>query len=166
MKFKTFFLSAVSGDLADIRKQYGSDPNAFWVAEIANGNAVGTIIGCVGLGALYPPKLSHVPETNICRLRNQDTTTKPDPATAELRRMVVSPFHQRHGVGTLLLTTVIAHARERGLSSILLSTSGYQTAAMQLYEHFGFIEQQRVEVRVRFLFIVSRAYLHFYGLKL
>lgn len=51
MKFKLFCISAVKGDLADIGKQYGSNPGAFWVAEVADGSAEGVIIGCVGLGA-------------------------------------------------------------------------------------------------------------------
>ena len=80
--------------------------------------------------------------------------------------MVVSPSYQRHGVGSLLLTTLIAHAQERGLSSIFLSTSMYQKAAMQMYEQFGFVEQKKVVVNMRFLFIFTKAYLHFYGLKL
>jgi hypothetical protein len=50
-KFKLFCLSAVEGDLVDIGKQYGLSPGGFWVAEVADGSAAGTIIGCVGLGA-------------------------------------------------------------------------------------------------------------------
>lgn len=162
MRFQAFFQSAVKGDLADIGKQYGSDTNAFWVVEVADGRAVGKIIGCVGLGTFFLAKS----KTNAQLTLNSDSSTNPDPTTAELRRMVVAPSYQRRGVGSLLLTTVIAHAREHGLSTVFLSTSMYQKAAMQLYEQFGFVEEKKMERTVKFLFIVSKAYLHFYGLKI
>lgn len=46
-------MSAVTGDMADIGKQYGTPPSAFWIAEIAAGSQAGTIIGCVGLGMYF-----------------------------------------------------------------------------------------------------------------
>jgi len=143
-KFKIYCESAVKGDLADIEKHYGTKPSAFWVAEIARGSAAGKIIGCVGL----------------------DPSTQPNSTAAELRRMVVSPSYQRRGVGSILLANLITHAREGGLSTIVLSTSMFQKAAMQMYEHFGFIEERKVQVTVKFLFIVSKAYLYFYTLKI
>jgi len=152
-RFNNFCQSAVKGDLADIAKRYGSEdeetanppnPNGFWVAEIANGSKAGTIIGCIGL----------------------DSSTKPDPSTIELLRLSVSPLYRQCGVGSSLVTTAIAHARERGFSSLFLSTSSYQTSAMRLYEKFGFVEEKKMEVKVRYLIIVSKAYLHFFRLKL
>lgn len=80
--------------------------------------------------------------------------------------MVVLPAYQGRGVGTLLMNTLIAHAREQGLSAISVSTSMYQTVAMRMYERHGFVEQKKVQVRVRYLFIISKAYLHFYKLTL
>ncbi|KJA24257.1 hypothetical protein HYPSUDRAFT_136526, partial [Hypholoma sublateritium FD-334 SS-4] len=143
-KFQQFCLAAITGDMADIGKHYGTPPSAFWIAEIVAGSQAGTIIGCVGL----------------------DSSTNPDATAAELCRMAVLPAYQGRGVGTLLLNTLIANAREQGLSAISLSTTMYQTVAMGLYEHVGFVEQKRVEVRVRYLFIKSKAYLVFYKLAL
>jgi len=146
--FANYVKSAVDGDLSNITKHYRlqdpTNPGGFWVAEIADGSAAGRVIGCVGL----------------------DSSTNPDPSTAELRHMVVSPSSQQHGAGSLLLKNLIEHAKVRGLSTVFLSTSMYQTVAMRFYEQFGFFEEKRVAVRLRFLFIVNKGYLYFYKLKL
>ncbi|KAF8868406.1 hypothetical protein CPB84DRAFT_1636078, partial [Gymnopilus junonius] len=91
--FGNFYQAAMEQDLSDIGKHYGSEPSAFWVAEVATGSETGTVIGCVGL----------------------DASTTQDSTTVEIRRMVVSPKYQRHGVGSLLLTTAIEHARSHEL---------------------------------------------------
>ncbi|KAJ3508493.1 hypothetical protein NLJ89_g5722 [Agrocybe chaxingu] len=151
-KFKAFCQAAVDGDLSDIGKSYSAvlpdssklDSSGFWVAEVADGAEVGKIIGAVGLAS----------------------STNTDPTTAELRRLVVSPSYQGHGVGSLLVNTLLEHARTRGLTSVFLSTSMYQRPAMQLYEHLGFVLDRKVAVQVKILFIVNTAYLHFYKIKL
>ncbi|PPQ96667.1 hypothetical protein CVT26_010292 [Gymnopilus dilepis] len=143
-RFRNFYQSALQQDLADIGRHYTPEPSAFWVAEIERGKDAGKIIGCVGL----------------------DASTTPDPSTVEIRRMVVSPKYQRHGVGSRLLNTAIDHTRAHGLSRINLSTSMYQEPAIRLYESFGFVEERKVEVVVKFLFIVSKASLNFYSLVL
>ncbi|KAF8172436.1 acyl-CoA N-acyltransferase [Pholiota molesta] len=143
-KFKTFCQEAVRTDLADIKKHYGTSPSGFWVAEIAEGSLAGTIIGCVGL----------------------DSTANEDPSTAELQRMVVDPMYQNHGVGRLLMTTLVEHAKASGLSTISLSTSMYQPGAMCMYERFGFIKGKRVWVTVKFIFTIDKAYLQFFTLNL
>lgn len=59
-QFSIFTVPIVKGDFADIRTHYGPGPSAFWVAEVTNGSAAGTIIGFVGLGVLPSPKLSNI----------------------------------------------------------------------------------------------------------
>ncbi len=46
-------------------------------------------------------------------------------------------FHRR-GVGSRLLTELIAHARRNGLRSLLANISGDQTPSIRLHEKFGF----------------------------
>ncbi|CAA7268934.1 unnamed protein product [Cyclocybe aegerita] len=151
-KFKTFCQAAVDGDLADIGKNYSALPSdgfevhssRFWVVEVVEGDETGKIVGAVGL----------------------DSSTNPDPKSAELRRMVVSPAYQQQGVGSLLVKTLLEYARMHGLTSVFLSTSMYQMPAMQLYERLGFVLDKKVEVQVKILFIVNKAYLHFYKIEL
>jgi ribosomal protein S18 acetylase RimI-like enzyme len=55
--------------------------------------------------------------------------------------MVVSDTHRRLGIGAALLHTLIAHAREQGLSSVFLTTMSFQIPAMRMYEKVGFVVQ-------------------------
>ncbi|KDR76846.1 hypothetical protein GALMADRAFT_247155 [Galerina marginata CBS 339.88] len=161
-RYKMHFDTAPKGDMAEPGKHYwginGSvtegakvdNPNGFWVAEIANGKDEGKIVGCVGL----------------------DVSTNPDPTSAELRRMVVSPDYQRLGIGSRLLEHLLAHARAfhdahpGKLESIWLSTSMYQMQAMKLYERYGFSEGPKKVIGLKYLFITDKASLHFFKLKL
>jgi len=86
--------------------------------------------------------------------------------------MVVSPEYQRHGIGSRLVQHLLAHARAycdahpEKLESIWLSTSMYQMQAMKLYERYGFLEEQKKVIGLKYLFITDRASLHFFKLKL
>ncbi|KIJ94013.1 hypothetical protein K443DRAFT_111193 [Laccaria amethystina LaAM-08-1] len=128
--------NSLRADLADIGKHYcvsesegtrdaQSSASCFWVVE-AYSDETGycEIVGTVGL----------------------DSSTKDDQNTAELRRMAVSPHHRRLGIGQLLAITLIAHARERGLASVFLTTTSYQAPAIRLYERMGWVVQRRTAV--------------------
>ncbi|KAJ7724352.1 hypothetical protein B0H16DRAFT_323876 [Mycena metata] len=58
--------------------------------------------------------------------------------TAEIRRMLVSEKHCRHGLASRLILETIRHAETMpGVESIQLSTSEFQSGARRLYEGFG-----------------------------
>ena len=59
-------------------------------------------------------------------------------ATAELKRMFVSPSSRGLGVGSLLLGAVEDRARELGIPVLRLETGLPQAAAIALYEKHGF----------------------------
>lgn len=80
--------------------------------------------------------------------------------------MVVDPMYQNHGVGRLLMTALVDHAKASGLSTISLSTSMYQPGAMHMYERFGFIKGEQVWVTVKFIFVIDKGYLQFFTLNL
>ncbi|KAF8888255.1 hypothetical protein BD779DRAFT_1800273 [Infundibulicybe gibba] len=110
--FMAHMNEGMKSDLADAAASYRLKPvagsscelepssrSAFWVAETSTSDGLGKeIVGCVGLD--YYTRYS-----------------KEDPTSVELRRMVVSPHHQRRGIGSKLLRTLIPYARKQGLRS-------------------------------------------------
>ncbi|EDR11068.1 uncharacterized protein LACBIDRAFT_315392 [Laccaria bicolor S238N-H82] len=134
--FVSYCENSLRADLVDIGKHYcvpesegtrnaPSSASSFWVVEAySDVTEYCEIVGTVGL----------------------DSSTNDDQTTAELRRMTVSPHHRRLGIGQLLLITLIAHARERGLSSVFLTTTNHQAPAIRLYERIGWVVQRRAAV--------------------
>lgn len=64
-----------------------------------------------------------------------------DAATAELKRVYVSPQGQGNGLGRVLVTALIDGARDVGYASIVLDTMHFLTPAIRLYLDLGFIER-------------------------
>lgn len=58
----------------------------------------------------------------------------------ELKQMHVAPDHQRQGYGQQILNTLQQRAREEGHTTLLLETTGLQSAAQHFYEANGFEE--------------------------
>ncbi|KAG5636258.1 hypothetical protein H0H81_008614 [Sphagnurus paluster] len=122
-------------DLADIAGHYGMEPvngsrkesapvgaSAFWVAECTSRDGRGVeIVGCIGLGA-------------IPHCGNKD---------GELRRMAVSPHCRRMGIASLLVQTLIDHAKANGVRTVLLSTTEYQRPAIRMYLKHGWVESHK-----------------------
>lgn len=59
-------------------------------------------------------------------------------ATAEVRRMYVSREHRRRGIAKIVLAHLIERAQSLGYARLVLETGYKQSAAMRLYESFGF----------------------------
>lgn len=64
--------------------------------------------------------------------------------TAEIQTLAVAPAHQRRGLGTLLLETLVAEAVGRGARELLLEARADNDAALTLYAKHGF---ERIAVR-------------------
>ena len=60
--------------------------------------------------------------------------------TIRLLRMRVAPEWQRRGIGSRLIETVVAWARDSGYRSVLLETTVEQEPAVALYRRHGFAE--------------------------
>lgn len=60
--------------------------------------------------------------------------------------MSVPTKHQRKGIASALVRHLIAHAREQGLKEIVLGTSEFQQAAIELYKRGGFEEGEWFQV--------------------
>lgn len=56
----------------------------------------------------------------------------------EVKRMYVRPVYRGLGLGKAMLNRLAEYARERQVSVLRLETGIYQTAAIGLYEGFGF----------------------------
>ncbi|HUP19255.1 MAG TPA: GNAT family N-acetyltransferase [Gemmatimonadota bacterium] len=98
-------------DLADVEAAYRGGGGEFWVVEDGTGRIVGTC-------GLWP-----VPG---------------DAARCELRKMYLDPSLRGRGMGRQLLETALEHARAAGRTRVELETNHRMTAAMALYEAYGF----------------------------
>lgn len=61
-----------------------------------------------------------------------------DDASAEIKRMYVTPPSRGTGVATTLLRALEKEARERGFSRLLLETGSLLAAAIRFYEREGY----------------------------
>ncbi|KAJ8081920.1 hypothetical protein PM082_007766 [Marasmius tenuissimus] len=105
-------------------------PKGFWVAEIGD-----EVVGCLGL----------------------DISSVHGPPHGEMRRMVVSPYHRRHGIAQKLNQVFEAHARKYKLASIILTTTEFQPGPRVLYEKNGyFVDSTKLMpsglLKIRFYF--------------
>lgn len=57
---------------------------------------------------------------------------------ADLHRLVVSPRHRRHGIGTALVAAGLAAVRHAGARSVLLEVAIDNDPAIALYQRLGF----------------------------
>ena len=103
---------SMNPDLDDIAASYASA--VFLVAE-RGGRVVGT-------GALTPEPDGSAGPTRLGRIQ----------------RMSTAADHRRRGVGSAVLRTLLAHARERGYSAVILSTVERWDDAVAFYTAAGF----------------------------
>lgn len=58
---------------------------------------------------------------------------------AELLTLAIHPHHQRNGIGTQLLTRLMADLRENHIAHLFLEVAAANDSARKLYEKCGFI---------------------------
>lgn len=63
--------------------------------------------------------------------------------SGELKRFYVAPDHRGTGVGDVVITALIAHARGRDTKALRLETGDKQLAAITFYRRHGFVEIPR-----------------------
>lgn len=83
----------------------------------------------------------------------------PSEPVARMRHLVVEPAHRRKGVGSALLTSVAAWAREQGVSGILAETETNNHPAISFLQRHGFAfcgynDQLAVNQGIRLFFIL------------
>jgi GNAT superfamily N-acetyltransferase len=62
-----------------------------------------------------------------------------EPPLAHLIAVYVTPNWRRHGIGEAVSRAVVAWARERGASTVLLGVSDWNDGARRVYESIGFV---------------------------
>jgi RimJ/RimL family protein N-acetyltransferase len=55
--------------------------------------------------------------------------------------LMVAATHRRRGIGTALLEAAVDWARDAGVRKLELHVFPYNTGAIKLYEHFGFVQE-------------------------
>jgi putative acetyltransferase len=63
-----------------------------------------------------------------------------DSTTAEVKRMYVEPDHRSRGVGSAVLASLEAAARQLGAQRLVLETGVHQQASISLYRRAGFTQ--------------------------
>ncbi|KAG7094894.1 hypothetical protein E1B28_005701 [Marasmius oreades] len=133
--FEGYRLACLAEDLSDIPGYYKLvpsptvttamgltpiTPSGFWVVEAHSPQSESTrkIVGCVALDYSLG-----------------------DSTSADLRRFSVLPSYRCKGIGSLLLRTVVAHARCHRLSKVHITTTSFQMNAVRLYARHGWIAQ-------------------------
>ncbi|KAF9069983.1 acyl-CoA N-acyltransferase [Rhodocollybia butyracea] len=119
--FLGYYQDGLLHDMADISQYYGLNQEkdgpirSFWVAEIPSEQGY-KIVGCVALDC--PPKSD-------------------GPMTGELRRLFVLPAYRKRGIGTKLIRALICYAKQRGVPTLKLETTNYQSVAREMYTRLG-----------------------------
>ena len=62
--------------------------------------------------------------------------------------MVVSSDYRRRRVAVSIVRTALRHAQDRGITSVVLSTTIFQPAAIAMYEKFGWVLQRKLAIRL------------------
>lgn len=76
--------------------------------------------------------------------------------------MIVSPDYRRRGIAVSLIKTGLHHTQNHGVTSVVLSTTMFQPAAIAMYEKFGWVRQRKVGIRL----VLDRLWVFYYSLEL
>ncbi|KAJ7776970.1 acyl-CoA N-acyltransferase [Mycena maculata] len=118
-----FCKDALKTDIQDIAGYYGP-PAAFFVAARP--------------GHTEKPGSGFEDAEEVVGYVAFDYQPHKSPEKAELRRMIVSKSHRKHGVGGRLVRALLAHAETiPALQYIDLSTTQFHLAAQRMYERLG-----------------------------
>ena len=107
-RFETYITASIKEEIGRILPYYSAKSGQFWVAYDG-----AILVGMVGV-------------------EQQDNDAM------ELRRMYVSPNHRRKGIAHKMLGFVENWCRNAGISTMVLSTSELQPAAINFYETSGY----------------------------
>jgi N-acetylglutamate synthase-like GNAT family acetyltransferase len=108
--YEEFKMEARLKEMDDLSESYGAATGGFWIAVEESSNR---IVGCVGL---------------------LDAGSR----RGYLKRMYLAPGYRALGLGTRLLSILLAHARAHSLKNIYLATDYCMEGAQHFYQRHGF----------------------------
>uniref|UniRef100_A0A3B4WR34 Probable N-acetyltransferase CML3 n=1 Tax=Seriola lalandi dorsalis TaxID=1841481 RepID=A0A3B4WR34_SERLL len=115
--YEGYMMRRLSTDMANIQTNYLEKPdNGFWVAE-ADVNGQSKVVGMVASA--------------------QDAE---DRSYGEMSHMVVAFPWRRRNLGSQLMQKALDYCKEHGYTRLVLDISSPQTAAISLYQKFGFVQ--------------------------
>lgn len=110
------------------------------------GRALGLIIGSPQVGTVFVARAGGRVIGTMCLLASVSTAT--GDRAAWLEDVIVHPDHRGDGLGSRLLTRVIAWARAEGYARISLLTDAENAGAIRFYERHGFALGRSVPLRL------------------
>ncbi|KAF1390032.1 hypothetical protein PFLUV_G00053850 [Perca fluviatilis] len=145
--YEGYMTGRLSTDMADIRANYLENPDSgLWVAEAdADANGHSEVVGMVAVtGKRRGEKGERFDEWNGGAMGDgpefaQDAV---DGSYGEMSHAVVAfPWRRRH-LGSQLTGKALDFCKERGYARLVLDVSSPQTAAISLYQKFGFVQTE------------------------
>ncbi len=125
-------LDSLDAELAALPGPYAEPDGAVLLAFMKDNPA-----GCVALKPVHLGEERGAPDAHASGAPGSERA-------CEMKRLWVRPAHQSLGLGRLLAESVVALARERGYSAMVLDTMPRtMPAAYALYRDLGFVDIER-----------------------
>lgn len=138
--YEGYMRRRLSADMADIRANYLENPdNGFWVAE-ADVNGQSKVVGMVAVvGKRGEEEGERFDDRNGGAMAEfaQDAG---DGSYGEMSHTVVVFPRRRKNLGSQLIRRALDFCKEQGYARLVVDVSSPQTAAISLYQKFGFVQ--------------------------
>ncbi|KAM9344404.1 N-acetyltransferase family 8 member 3 [Pholidichthys leucotaenia] len=141
--YEGYMMRRLSSDMADIQGSYLENPdNGFWVAE-ADINGQSKVVGMVAvMGKKGEEDGERFEDWNggVTGEGSEFAQDAGDGRYGEISHMVVVFSWRRKHLGSQLTRKALDFCKERGFSRLVLDVGSPQTAAIFLYQKFGFVQ--------------------------
>ncbi|XP_059190011.1 N-acetyltransferase family 8 member 3 [Centropristis striata] len=139
--YEGYMMRRLSTDMADIQANYLENPdNGFWVAE-ADVNGQPKVVGIVAVtGKRGEEEGERFDDWNGGVIGEEFAQDAADGSYGEMSHTVVVFPSRRKNLGSELTRTALDFCKERGYARLVLDVSSPQTAAISLYQKFGFVQ--------------------------
>lgn len=128
--------------LVQLATDVGSEPEG-WLITTSNWRSAADERRYLRSIRRYPHAAVFVAETDDRIVARLSIGRDPHPASAHVADLglMVAQAHRRRGIGWALLETAVDWARQAGVEKIELHVFPYNTAAIAMYERFGFVRE-------------------------
>ncbi|XP_022618791.1 probable N-acetyltransferase CML3 [Seriola dumerili] len=139
--YEGYMMRRLSTDMANIQANYLEKPdNGFWVAE-ADVNGQSKVVGMVAvMGKKGEEEEGGERFDNWNGGGPESAQDAEDRSYGEMSHMVVAFPWRRQNLGSQLMQKALDFCKEHGYTRLILDISSPQTAAISLYQKFGFVQ--------------------------